>query len=42
MHLALQCRVHNITLTESQLETAIRASWNAILSPNLSTSGACS
>ncbi|MGH1408368.1 MAG: TetR/AcrR family transcriptional regulator [Aeromonas sp.] len=42
MHLALQCRVHNIMLTESQLETAIRASWNAILSPNLSTSGACS
>ncbi|MGL5773745.1 MAG: TetR/AcrR family transcriptional regulator [Aeromonas veronii] len=42
MHLALQCRVHNIRLTESQLETAIRASWNAILSPNLSTSGACS
>lgn len=42
MHLALQYRVHNITLTESQLETAIRASWNAILSPNLSTSGACS
>ncbi|HDO1348190.1 TPA: TetR/AcrR family transcriptional regulator [Aeromonas veronii] len=42
MHPALQCRVHNITLTESQLETAIRASWNAILSPNLSTSGACS
>ncbi|MGY3852958.1 TetR/AcrR family transcriptional regulator [Aeromonas aquatilis] len=42
MHLALQCRVHHITLTESQLETAIRASWNAILSPNLSTSGACS
>ncbi|WP_042013309.1 TetR/AcrR family transcriptional regulator [Aeromonas fluvialis] len=42
MHLALQCRVHNIRLTELQLETAIQASWNAILSPNLSTSGACS
>lgn len=42
MHLALQCRVHNITLTESQLETAIRASWNAILLPHISTSGACS
>jgi len=42
MHLALQCRVHHITLTESQVEAAIRASWNAILSPNLSTSGACS
>ncbi|CAJ1773945.1 putative HTH-type transcriptional regulator [Aeromonas jandaei] len=42
MHLALQCRVHNIKLTEEQLETAIRASWNAILSPNTSTSGACS
>lgn len=42
MHLALQCRVHHITLTESQLETAIRASWNAILSPHFATSGACS
>ncbi|WP_354688667.1 TetR/AcrR family transcriptional regulator [Aeromonas sp. 19NY04SH05-1] len=42
MHLALQCRVHHFTLTEAQLETAIRASWNAILSPHISTSGACS
>ncbi|MFE8730066.1 hypothetical protein [Aeromonas hydrophila] len=42
VHLALQCGVHKITLTEQQLETVIRASWNAILSPNTSTSGACS
>ncbi|MCX7130153.1 TetR/AcrR family transcriptional regulator [Aeromonas sp.] len=42
MHLALQCRVHHITLTEAQLETAILASWNAILPPITSTSGACS
>lgn len=42
VHLALQCRVHNITLTDAQLETAIQASWNAILSPIISTSGACS
>ncbi|WP_421202433.1 TetR/AcrR family transcriptional regulator [Aeromonas enteropelogenes] len=42
MHLALQCRISQITLTEAQLETAIRASWNAILSPHISTSGACS
>lgn len=41
VHLALECRVHHITLTESQLESVIRANWNAILSPNFSTSGVC-
>lgn len=40
--LALQRQVHHFELTQEQLEAAIRASWNAILTPNFSTSGACS
>lgn len=41
-NLAQQRRVHPFELTQEQLETVIKASWNAILNPNLSTTGACS
>ncbi|TFF73402.1 TetR/AcrR family transcriptional regulator [Aeromonas taiwanensis] len=39
-NLAQQRRVHDFELTEEQLETVIRASWNAILNPHFSTTGA--
>ena len=41
-NLAQQRRVHDFVLTQEQLETVIRASWNAILNPNHSITGACS
>lgn len=41
-NLAQQRQVHNFVLTQAQLETVIRASWNAILNPHFSTTGACS
>jgi len=39
-NLAQQRRVHDFELTQEQLETVIRASWNAILNPHFSTTGA--
>ena len=41
-NLAQQRRVHDFVLTQEQLETVIRASWNAILNLNHSITGACS
>ena len=41
-NLALQRQLHPFVLTQEQLETVIQASWNAILNPNFSTTGACS
>ncbi|MGY3859264.1 TetR/AcrR family transcriptional regulator [Aeromonas intestinalis] len=41
-NLALLRRAHPFELTQEQLETVIRASWNAILNPQISTTGACS
>ena len=41
-NLAQRRRVHDFVLTQEQLETVIRASWNAILNPNHSITGACS
>jgi TetR/AcrR family transcriptional regulator, multidrug resistance operon repressor len=38
----LQRQVHHFELTQEQLEAVIMASWNAILNPHFSTSGACS
>lgn len=39
-NLAQQRQVHDFELTQEQLETVIRASWNAILNPHFSTTGA--
>ena len=42
VNLVQQRQAHEFELTQEQLETVIRASWNAILNPNYSITGACS
>jgi TetR/AcrR family transcriptional repressor of multidrug resistance operon len=41
-NMALQRQFHPFVLTQEQLETVVKASWNAILNPNFSITGACS